>query len=357
MTKRLLLLNGLAVLMVPLHHATAFGLQAMFDWTYRYRPVSVPNYDQLGSLSYIITMAIRQLDGFAIPAFLFVSGFFLAFLARGKELTLSTVTPRIKVLILPLAIWLVLRFLVLRRPPDSIYETLDTYYYLILLIQYYLLALLIVPAARKNWKLLLILTAGIQIVSESPLYFRTIGIDFPGLTYLGVLTPRWFFPSRIFYFALGVVAGMNIQAFKAWVTRHRWVLLGILIASAVLSFVEYNFIGTLSGKIWIGPNNPGLARLVYATTFGLCFLGFGDLELPFSRAVEYLGTRSLGIYLVNVPTMYIAAVLIFKFIPSLLGMQWIYQPVLVVVGIGAPLLLMEVTRRSPLRRGYRFLFG
>lgn len=357
MTKRLLLLNGLAVLMVPLHHATAFGLQAMFDWTYRYRPVSVPNYDQLGSLSYIITMAIRQLDGFAIPAFLFVSGFFLAFLARGKELTLGTVTPRIKVLVAPLFIWLIIRFTVLRRPPDSIYEALDTYYYLILLIQYYLLALLIVPAARKNWKLLLILTASIQIVAESPLYFRTIGVDFPGLNYLGLLTPRWFFPSRIFYFAIGVVAGMNILDFRAWVTKHRWLLLGILIASAILSFVEYNFIASLSGKIWIGPNNPGLARLVYATTFGLCFLGFGDWEVPCSRAIEFLGARSLGIYLVNVPMMYIAAVMMFKFTPFVLGIQWIYQPVLVIVGIGAPLLLMEITRRSPVRFGYRFLFG
>jgi probable poly-beta-1,6-N-acetyl-D-glucosamine export protein len=357
MTKRLLLLNGLAVLMVPLHHATAFGLQAMFEWTYRYQSVTVPNYDQLGSLAYIITMAIRQLDAFAIPAFLFVSGFFLAFIARGKELKFSAITPRIKVLLIPLFIWLAIRFIVLRRPPGSIYEVLDTYYYLVLLIQYYVLALLIVPAAKKNWKLVLLVTFLIQIIAESPLYFRTIGIEFSGLSYIGLLTPRWFFPSRIFYFSLGVVAGLHLPLFKTWVEKYKWVLLGTLIASAILSFVEYSYLGSLSEKTWIGANNPGFARLIYATTFSLCFLGFSEVTLPFSKGIEYLGSRSLGIYLVNVPVMYILAVFLFQFTPQVLGIQWVYQPLLVIVGIGVPVLLMEIVRRSPLRKGYRYLFG
>ena len=66
--------------MIPIHHATAYGLQAMFMWTDRYRDVAVPNYDMLGSLSFYVTIIVRQLDVYSVPAFLFISGYFIAFM-------------------------------------------------------------------------------------------------------------------------------------------------------------------------------------------------------------------------------------------------------------------------------------
>ncbi len=79
MVRRLLLLNGLATLGVAIHHAVAYGFLAMFTWTNAYRDVTVPNYDMLGSPSYYALIITRQLDSFAIPAFFFMSGFFVAF--------------------------------------------------------------------------------------------------------------------------------------------------------------------------------------------------------------------------------------------------------------------------------------
>ena len=97
MITRLLILNGLAALGVVVHHAAAYGFLAMFSWTNRYLPVEVPNYDQLDSAAFYITQLIRQADAFTIPSFLFVSGFFVAFLAKGKEgrVRLRQVWPRI----------------------------------------------------------------------------------------------------------------------------------------------------------------------------------------------------------------------------------------------------------------------
>ena len=357
MTKRLLLLNGLAVLMIPFHHASAFGLQALFDWTNRYRPVSVPNYDQIGSVSYYALIFIRQIDAYAIPAFLFVSGFFIAFMSRGKNLTLDSVLPRIKVLMIPLVIWTVIRFALLRQMPSSVFDVFDTYYFLVLLIQFYLLSIFLVPWTRKNWVAVLILTAAIQLVSESPLYFQTIGMSFPGMGFIGLFTPRWLAPSRILYFTLGLVAGIHMNKFKAWLERSKWVLLGVMIGSLVLTFVEYWLLTIVSGQAWVGPNNPGIARIVYATTFSLCFLAFSDLKLPYEKVIEDLGSKSLGIYLVNLPMMYIAAVLMYKFTPMLLGNMLVYMLVLMTVGIGTPLIFMEIVRRTPARVGYRYLFG
>ena len=357
MTKRLLMLNGLAVLMIPFHHASAFGLQALFEWTNRYRPVSVPNYDQIGSLSYYALIFIRQVDAYAIPAFLFVSGFFIAFMARGKKLTLDSVLPRIKVFMIPLVIWTVIRFALLRQVPGSVFDVFDTYYFLILLIQYYLLSIYLVPLTRKNWAVVLIVTAVIQLVSESPLYFRSIGMSYPGMQYMALFTPRWFAPSRIFYFTLGVVAGIHMNTFKVWLEKYRWALFGVMIGSLVLTFVEYWFLTRISVQAWIGPNNPGIARMIYATSFSLCFLAFSNLKLPYQRVIEDLGSKSLGIYLVNLPMMYLAAVLMYKFTPMLLGNMLVYMLVLMAVGIGIPLILMAIVRRTPARVGYRYLFG
>ena len=131
-SKKLLILNGLAIIAVPLHHAAAYGLQAMFYWTDRYRPVSVPNFDQINSISYYVTTAIRQLDAFSVPAFLFISGYFIAFMARGEksEVTWSLVTARVKTLLPPFLIWTVIRYALLRDFPSSIDDVLDPYHFI-----------------------------------------------------------------------------------------------------------------------------------------------------------------------------------------------------------------------------------
>jgi membrane-bound acyltransferase YfiQ involved in biofilm formation len=359
MTKRLLLLNGLAALMVPIHHATAYGLQAMFEWTNRYRPVSVPNFDQMGSLPYYLIMISRQLDAFAIPAFFFVSGFFISFMSKGekRKLTWSTVMPRIKVLLIPFLIWTVVRFTLLKRPPTGLPDFFQPYYFIVLLIQYYLLSLWIVPLASKNWKLVLLTTAVIQLGVESLRIIPFLGNESNSVNLLIQLTPLWFAPSRIFYFTLGVVAGLNWKPFKIWLARAKWYLLFVVLASAVLTLLEYAVLDQMNGPEWLGPNNPGYIRIIYASTFSLCFLAFEKVALPFEEELCYLGARSLGIYLVNVPVVFSIAVLLYRLAPSVLGLPFVYLGILILAGLSIPLMLMEIIRRSPVRSQYRLLFG
>ncbi len=359
MTKRLLILNGLACLMVPFHHAAAYGLSAMFLWTDRYRAVTVPNYDQLGSLSYYLLMISRELHSFAIPAFLFVSGFFLAFMARGKkaEVGWQMVSGRIKILLPPLILWTFLRYVLLRHPPTSLDDILNPYWFIVLLIQYYLLAPVLLPIAQRNWKLLLAGTIVIQLAVWSLRYPFFLGLDFPGLQLLIKLTPRWLFPMYLFNFSLGMVAGLNLKPFKGWLGKVKWGLLAVLIGSALLTFVEYEIADRFLVSSWIGSNFTGLVDLVYATSFSLCFLAFEDVSLPFSRPLSELGTRSLGIYLVNIPAIYVVAVLLYDLAPWTLGNQVVYQTLLIAAGLGGPILLMELMRRSKIRGAYRYVFG
>jgi hypothetical protein len=152
LSKRLLWLNGAAIIAIAVHHAAAFSLQAMFDWTDRYLAVTVPNYDQLGSPAYHILMTLRLLLTFAGPAFFFISGYFVGITAKGSStVSWSMVFSRIKLLLLPFLLWTAVRFILLRDLPEDIDDILTPYHWIPLLIQFYLVSPFIVTLARRSW--------------------------------------------------------------------------------------------------------------------------------------------------------------------------------------------------------------
>ena len=359
MTRQLLLLNGLAALGVTTYHASAYGFSALFLWTDRYRSVTVPNYDQLGSLSYYALLMVRQLDSYVIPAFIFVSGFFIAFAASGQStLKWDVVLARIKKFLVPLFIWTVIRYILLRQFPSSLHDVLRQYYFIVLLVQFYLLSPFIVPLAKTHWKLLLFGSALIQFGAESIFVLSDLGLELPNfLLQVKSMLPLWFFPLRIFWFAFGVVAGFYRQSLGQWLAGYRWGLLSALFILGSLTIIEYETLARVTGQDWLGPSFRGVSTKLYAIIFILCFLAFDRVSLPLSKQLSYLGGKSLGIYLVNIPAIYVVAVLMYHQTPWILGYQLLYQAILIIVGLGVPLLLMAIVSKSRIRWAYQYLFG
>ena len=360
MTKRLLILNGLAILTIPIHHASAYGLQAMFYWTDRYLPVSVPNFNLLGTLPYYIIVILRQLDTYSVPAFLFISGFFVAFMARGKasNVTLKILMPRIKILLIPFAIWTVIRYVLLRRFPTSLDELLDPYHFIPILIQFYLISPLLVPLARNRWKLFLILAALVHLSVQSLRYISDLGIEFPGQAFLIGVTPRWvFIGQQPFWFPFGLVFGLHHKYFTELIGKIKDRLLLITVLFGLLAIGEYLVADYLNGDVWIGPSFSGITRNIYILGFILLILATKESSIPFEDFLSNLGAKSLGIYMANIPAIYLTAVLMYRLTPWALGMQFIYQAILILVGLGGPLLLMWLVRETPIRTSYRYLFG
>jgi surface polysaccharide O-acyltransferase-like enzyme len=346
-------------MMVPLHHASAYGLQAMYLWTDRYRPVTVPNFDMIGTLPYYITIGIRQLDSFAVPAFFFISGFYISFLGRSKDskYSLSMVLPRVKVLLIPFILWTIIRYGLIRRFPASLDEVLSPYFFIPMLIQFYFLSPFLLSTAKKNWKLLLISTALLHVFIVGIRYPQLFGYEILGEEFTLDIFPRWLFLAQPFWFPLGIVVGLYIERIKGPLNRYKWVLLAAVIALGALSVAEYLYFDWLNGEEWIGPTFGGLSRSLYIFALIIAFLAFDNTLFPLSKEIAFVGSRSLGIYLANIPAIYIVAVLMYYLTPSLLGNQLIYQSTLFIVGLAGPLLLMEIFRRTPFRTGYRFLFG
>ena len=369
MVRRLLLLNGVAIIAVVLNHASAWGFVAMFWWTDRYMPVSVPNFDQMYSASYFALRLIEQFIIFSIPSFLFVSGFFISVATGRQQSTVSwkLVGTRIKNLLIPYLIWSVVMLTFdylqgITYTPGEIILVLftgraaDPFYFVPLLIQLYILSPLLVPLARMHWKLLLVVTFLVEFGLRAVRYPYILGAQSSFLDQLTALTPSAFFATRIFWFALGLVIGFHLQTFKPRLFRFRWGLFVGLVFFFVLGVIEWEILLQRSGLPWIPPWETIIDGL-YALAFILVFIAFDKIIIPYAKRVSNIGAKSYGIYLVHSLVLIVASKFAYHFIPAILAYQIIYQTILVTLGIGVPLMLMEIVNRSPVRRYYVYLFG
>ncbi|MCI0520597.1 MAG: acyltransferase [Chloroflexi bacterium] len=369
MVKRLLYLNGLAILGAVLYHATAQGFVAMFWWSDRYRAVSAPNFDQMGSAAYYGLRLIEQGIIFAIPAFVFVSGFFIAAATGRSQRTVSwqVIWARLRKLLIPFLIWslliVALDYLQGKRlPVDRLLVALVTgqvegpYYFVPMLAQLLLMAPFLVPAARARGKTTLAAAALAQVVFLLMRYLLILGIDIPALRPLALLTRSFLFTSQVFWFVFGLTAGLHLGEFKAFIRRWRIFLLILACAAFVAGFVEWELLLRRSGEVWLSPTET-LIDQVFAFGAILSYLAYEHTALPLEGWLSALGVRSYGIYLIHSPALEYTARIVYHVAPGLLGVQILFMPLLVAAGLAAPLALMALVNRSPARRRYEALFG
>jgi len=141
------------------------------------------------------------------------------------------------------------------------------------------------------------------------------------------------------------------------IVRFRWILLGAAVAFLALTIVEYELITLIAGKNWLGYAFSGISRNLYAVFAVLAFLAFDKVRLPYPEKLSELGTKSLGIYLLNMPAMHLVALFCYWVVPWILGIQLLLQPILFITGLGIPLIVMNLFNRPRMRFAYRYLFG
>lgn len=369
MTKKLLTLNGIAIICVILYHSAGWGFVAMFWWTHRYLPVSTPNFDQIGSLSYYTLRLIEQLVIFAIPAFLVVSGYFVAFATgRNQERPKWTwLKNRLKFLVIPYLIWAVV-MLLLNIFEGTSYsfssaliailtgKTADPYYFVPLIIQLFILSMLITPVAKHRPVLLLIISAIFLLLVRVGQYAIILDWQFFGKDLIRMLLPSWLFPGNLFWFVLGLTAGFHFKKIQDRFVRLRlFFLVGALILIP-LGMWEWEVLLINSGQNWFPPRETLLDNL-YSFFILASFVSFSLRGITSSKLLNNLGAQSFGIYLSHTLVLTLMAKVIYHYFPLILSQTWFLLPVLVISGLGIPLLMMAIVRRSPLNKWFVYLFG
>lgn len=368
MIKRFLYLNGLAILGVVLFHAGGWGLTAMFAWSDRFLPATVSAQSQIGSISYYLLKAIEQISIFSIPAFLFVSGFFVAFKSSNQNVQAlwKSIGNRIKFLLIPYFLWtsLYILFNFLQGRSANLQEIIvdyltgavtPAYYFVILLIQFYLLSPFLVTLAKKNWKLLLFFTAFLQLLIDFIPYVISVFPHSALLVQLVRLIPKWIFIARLFWFTLGIIIGLQRDIFQRFIIEKRklWLISTILLY--IFGLVERELLFHWSGGDWIGTRETPVNAL-YAIAFLFTVLSFNK-HLPLKNPIESLGAQSFGIYLVHIPAMELVARIIYHAVPTFLGHTVLFTILIAISGLFIPLLVMKVFKVLPVKRFYGYVFG
>lgn len=393
MNKRLLILNGIAIIAVVANHASFSGFMAMFFWTHRYLPVSVPNYDQMGSLSYYALIAQQKLALFSVPAFLLVSGAFIAYAARGSQSKLGwgMIKNRVLNLIPPYVIWTSIYLLVpvifslievlqnTTFPIQSFGHILDRmviegdysaggiiasfitiggapFFFVPLLTLFFVLSPVLAPLAKSHWKWLLVFGVLIQLGVIVRAYLKLLDIQNAVMQVANTLLSNQIAEYFLFY-VIGLIVGFRLAELKQSLIKIRWVLLGSTLIFAVLAVIEAEWIfQKYNVEAWRSVTTSA-PTFLYVVSFIFCFLSFEDAKIPFSNVIYRIGVATLAIYLMHQTILLILPRLVYHGAPFILRYQFIYQPLLIAIAIGIPLILMELTKRSPIRKHYRILFG
>lgn len=368
MFKRLLFLNGLATIGLILFHSAGWGFVAMYHWRERYLPLVGTGADQPGGVAYYVLRTMEQLPVAAIPAFLFVSGLFVAFTVRQSgRVQWPVIRGRLQTLLVPYLLWSAILLLLLiaegRMPSVARIPFMlltgainPAFYYVPLICQFYLLSFWLAPLARRRPVLLLVVAALVQSAIQLGYYLSYFGVESPLLQALGSI-PKWFFATRLFWFSFGIVAGFNLQLLESRLPRWRWPLAGATLLLVVAGIVEWEWIFRSSGQFWLDHRETFIDTF-YALALILTVLAFYRQSSPVDRPVEELGLKSYGIYLIHSPVMGYTARAIYHLAPAVLANQFLFQPLVIVAGLGVPLLLMSAVNRTPVvQRFYKYSFG
>ncbi|MGE0461429.1 MAG: acyltransferase family protein [Vicinamibacterales bacterium] len=367
MTRYLLLLNGLAVLGAVVNHASGWGFTSLMWWADRYAPVAAPDFSQVGTPTYYVLRAMEQLIMFSLPAFVFVSGYFVA-VAAGRERVFGwdKVGARLKTLLIPYLLWSIAIFI--GRFAEGATDTsagyarqllfgraAEPYYYIPLITQLFLLAPFLVAGMAANWKVVLAAAAALQLGVQAARYPVLLGLDMPLAAWIDRHAPGWFFPTLVFWFVFGTFVAYHVQEVTQWISRWRRLLPWATVCLGGFALLEWELVFRASGRQWLTPT-PTVLDTFYALAFILTFLAYAQ-KVPARQSLDALGVRSFGIYLIHAPVLELLSRASYHLAPTLLAHQLLLVALLVAAGVAVPMLLMQAVGRSPVRPYYNYLFG
>lgn len=371
MTRRLLSLGGLGILAVVLNHAAGYGMIALFLWADTYLPVQSPYWEPLGSPAHYALLVTRSLGVFAVPAFLFMSGFFGAYVARGHDSGLQrwkAVLQRVIALAVPYLLWSI-AIVILDALQGVVFTPLEYVsrllswgvaghlFYVPMLCSCYLLSPGLVVLARNRPGRLVLVSAAIQAAAVAARYLEFWGVHSPILQWVIRVTPNWAFPRWITYFALGLVVAFNVGKTRRFLAKYQRQIVVLAGISWMLNIAEGSYLLQAYRTYWTAGVST-FSYHVFALSVIAGFLSLGDTAILKSGLVQDLGKRSYGIYLLHLPIIDLGARGVRKIAPGMLAHQAVLVPFLFVVGLGLPLLAMTaLSRAKRARRAYRYLFG
>lgn len=341
-------LSGLAMVLIVLNHAIQLSLNSPL----------VAGFPGTVGWEAVVLGFLQALGSFAVPIFLFISGGFISYAARGEPPTLSAkfIFSSLRHILIPYLLWsfafyVLIYFLIDTRYslPGYLMNLLTGYpfHFIPLLVFYYLLApLLIRLFMRFGWVPLLAIL-GYQVFLMNYIFPGILGINYPDWArYLALPVLKGTLADWAIYFPLGLYFGINSKSLTPLTIKFRWVT-----ATLTTLFFLLAVLNAL-GKVHIP-----WARFLSPFFFALVIPAIQRSAIPYVRTLENIGKRSYGLYLTHLLVLNLSLLLIRLLLPEVYFWRILLSFVLFLSGLLLPLFVMDRLAISPLKRFYRYLFG
>lgn len=346
------ILSGVAILAVIFNHSNWHVLE-------NYAPGAPSGY------VYIVT---DQIGKFAIAAFMFIAGYFIAYAtSAGKnDLRWGIIRARLLGLLWPWLIWsgLITVGKFFQGSPLSPVEFLKNlfiqYYFIPLLIAYYLAAPFLARWVRIKPRRVLLGAVVVQLLATAVFYMRVYIPSFttlinPTLIDIGPMEYLRF----AFFFPFGMIVGMAPQLFRASILRLKPLWPWLTLVFFILAFGESAFAYSLgTHRTWsIGGDQTRLSTSLLSVGIMMCFLVYENIPVPFKNTVVKLGARSYGLYLSHYVILGLVGKVIHHVAPWSDLQGWWLIPALFLVTVVISMTMMEIVSRLPSKQFYRVVFG
>ncbi len=344
------LLSALAIIGIVLNHATwqvLGGIAPGEPRGYVYLPL-----DQIGKI--------------AIPAFMFIGGYFIAYATSGgrKPLPWKVVYTRIARLFWPWVVWSAIWLagqIALGARTLTLQEILLTlfnqYYFIPMLMAYYLLAPFMVALGRRSIRTLLVSAFWLQIIGVALFYLQIWGIV-SGIPEWIRLIPLQYLQFA-FYFPFGLAVGMSPAAF-APLLRWRSALPWLTLLAFGLTIVEGSLAFQRDGSGWQhADSHIKITSMLLSLGLLCCFMVYERIPTPrtWEKSVRILSASTYGIYLSHYIFIGLMDRLLAHFLPAgfspLIG--WGYILLLTVFTLVICLWMIQFSTRY--KRAHTILFG
>ena len=288
-------------------------------------------------MSYDILWILQALGSFAVPIFLFISGSFVAYATRGEppKLTRKFLQSGLIHILSPYLLWSIIFYIVLYINRGTQFSLNEygrhllvgyPFHFVPLLVFFYLISPIIVPIAKRFGWILVIGFLIYQLFLLNIKYPDALGFQFPGwanifvIPILGGTMADWGV-----CFPIGVFFGMNMQKFRPWLSKYKWVFFGGAVASFLVALLD-------AQKIISAP----LARFIGPILFLFVIPVIQRNSIPGVRRFEDVGKRSYGVYLTHLIVLDTIFLIVSKLLPSCFSIFLITHPDYSVLRIAHP---------------------
>lgn len=344
MNRQFAALSGAAMLLIVLNHTIEMGTRVPLG--YGYAPP--------GGAAAAVLDTLKALGIFAVPAFLFISGTFVAYAARG---TPPRLTPRFLVgavghILWPYVFWSFLFYAVVlvqfgeRYSPAGYAKNLLVgypFHFIPMLVLFYVLSPLLLRIGSRYGAVLIAVVAAYQMYLLGVLHTawvpQSLHVLFPPV--VGRTLAVW-----AVYFPLGLLYGMHMRKLLPLLKRWKAVLALVAVLLFALGILHRaHEVRQLVAGFW----SPIACVLLLPT--------IERRSIPRVDWLERIGKRSYGLYLTHLLVLDLVLWGIGAALTGLLAYRVLLLPFLLLTALIVPLVGMEALARSPARAVYRYILG